>query len=123
MNIEHSREFRVRQNAIRPISIPYRLSIPLPLTASFYNTLTNKLGIPYVLSECQFHPDLRNQTYKSPLDFVDILVSNNNATEEVVQKLFEKQYEIVWYTATRDPDQFSFYDFCESVERARSQNI
>ena len=120
---EHSREFTVRQNAIRAISIPHRFSFPLPLTASFYNTLTNKLGIPYVLTEYQFHRDLRrNQTYKSPLDFVDILVSNNNATEEVVQKLFEKQYEIVWYTATRDPDQFSFYEFCESVKRARSQS-
>ena len=113
-------EFRVKQNAFRAIGIKYRLIIPPRLTVDIYNTLTRKLGILNELQENQFQEQPK---YKSPLDFVDILVSHNHASDQAVQKLFAKQYEIKWHTLTGDPDPFSFYKFCKSVEDAGGDDV
>ncbi len=40
-----------------------------------------------------------------------------------MQKLFEKQYELRWHTTTGDPDQFSFYGFCQDVDQAGGENV
>ena len=40
-----------------------------------------------------------------------------------MEKLFEKQYEIEWHTETGDPDPFSFYKFCKSVEDAGGEDV
>jgi hypothetical protein len=37
-----------------------------------------------------------------------------------MQKLFEKQYELDWHTLTGDPDQFSFYGFCNDIVQANA---
>ena len=121
---EHSqttRVFRVRQNAIRAISNAHRLHIPSPsLTVDFYNALRAKLDISDELQQNQFQG---NHEFKSPLDFVNILVSNHDANGEAVKKLFEKQCEIKWHTKTGDPDPFSFYKFCKSVEDAGGEDV
>ena len=116
-----TRVFRVRQNAIRAISNAHRLHIPSPsLTVDFYNALRAKLDISDELQQNQFQG---NHKFKSPLDFVNILVSNHDANGEAVEKLFEKQYEIKWHTETGDPDPFSFYKFCKSVEDAGGEDV
>ena len=85
---EHSqttRVFRVRQNAIRAISNPHRLHIPPCLTVDFYNALRAKLEKSDELQQNQFQG---NHEFKSPLDFVNILVSNHDATHAAVKKAF-----------------------------------
>ena len=88
-------------------------NIPVPLTEEFYEAFKVKLDI---------RGNLQKQEYKSPLDLVKIL-NCKKVTAAAVQKLFKKQYEIKWHTQTKDPDPFSFYAFCKSVEDAGGNDV
>jgi hypothetical protein len=112
------REFRVKQNAIRGIGNPYL--IPLTADQRNYEALRETLEINDQRNDFQL---LTAEEYKSPRDLVSVLVANNDATKATVKKLFEKQYEFKWHTGTGDPDQFSFYGFCEDVKDVEGEDV
>ena len=119
---DNLQRFREKRNVVRAINLPYLLSIPQhTLNAHFYNSLREKLEIPGKVGSYNF---VRRQgNYRSPRDLVSVLVENGDATTAVVQKLFEKQYELRWHTTTGDPDQFSFYGLCQDVDQAGGENV
>ena len=88
-------------------------NMPVPLTEEFYEAFKVKLDI---------RGNLQKQEYKSPLDLVKIL-NCKKVTAAAVEKLFVNQYEIKWHTQTKDPDPFSFYAFCKSVEDAGGEDV
>ncbi len=121
---DHLQRFRAKRRVVRAIDRPYLLSIPRRPTwidADFYNDLREKLGKQDQV-DCNNFVTKRGN-YKSPRNLVRALVRNSDATKEVVEKLFEKQYELRWHTTTGDPDQFSFYGFCQDVDQAGGNNV
>ena len=117
---DNLQRFGVKRSVVRVIDLPHLLSIPqLILTGQFYNRLREKLEISGQV-DCFV---TRAGDYRSPRDLARVLVENGDATTAAVEKLFEKQYELRWHTTTGDPDQFSFYGFCQDVDQAGGENV
>ena len=117
--------FRSKRNAVREIDAPSLIDISNNLTVIEYNALRRKLfEINGQLEDDNFQPQANVAEYKSPRNLVGILVANGDAiNRETVKKLFAIQHEFKWCTETGDPDQFSFYGFCNDVEDAGGEDV
>jgi hypothetical protein len=114
--------FRRKRDAVREIDAPSLLDISDNLTVEDYNTLRRKLEINVQLVRDNFQPQ-ENQEYKSPRNLVSIPAAHGDANRETVKKLFATQYEFKWRTETGDPDQFSFYGFCQDLKNAGGEDV
>jgi hypothetical protein len=107
---------------VREIDATSLLDISDNLTVEDYNTLRRKLEINVQLERDNFQPQ-ENEEYKSPRNLVSIPAAHGDANRETVKKLFATQYEFKWRTETGDPDQFSFYGFCQDLKNAGGEDV
>jgi hypothetical protein len=107
---------------VREIDATSLLDISDNLTVEDYNALRRKLEINVQLERDNFQPQ-ENEEYKSPRNLVSILAARGDANREAVKKLFATQYEFKWRTETGDPDQFSFYGFCQDLKNAGGEDV
>ena len=116
------KRFRRKRDVVREIDAPSLLDISKDLTVEDYNALRRKLEINVQLECDNFQPQ-ENEEYKSPRKLVSILAAHGDANREAVKKLFATQYEFKWRTETGDPDQFSFYGFCQDLKDAGGEDV